>query len=119
MRIARTVSSRFFQLPEAQWINLEYYNEFGKNFFRISSSKIFHELFLLQMDRELLLRIWVELWKLRYTAQKMKFFIKDFFSKGGQIRSFLRFWTHLPKKFLMENFIFCALVVRQFVKSFI
>ena len=26
-----------------------------------------------------------------YTAQKMKFSIKDFFSKCGQIRSFLRF----------------------------
>ena len=36
----------------------------------------------------------------------MKFFIKDFFSKCDQIRSFLRIWSHLLKKFLMENFIF-------------
>ena len=36
----------------------------------------------------------------------MKFFIKDFFSKYDQISSFLR--SHLPKKSLMENFIFCA-----------
>ena len=42
------------------------------------------------------------------TAQKMKFPIKDFFSKCGQIRSFLRIWSHLLKKSLMENFIFCA-----------
>ena len=42
------------------------------------------------------------------TAQKMKFSIKDFFSKYDQIRSFLRFWSHLLKKSLMESFIFCA-----------
>ena len=42
------------------------------------------------------------------TAQKMKFFIKVFFSKCAQIRSFLRIWSHLLKKSLMENFIFCA-----------
>ena len=40
--------------------------------------------------------------------KKMKFFIKDFFSKYDQIRSFLRIWSHLLKKPLMENFIFCA-----------
>ena len=38
----------------------------------------------------------------------MKFSIKDFFSKCDQIRSFLRIWSHLLKKSLMENFIFCA-----------
>ena len=43
-----------------------------------------------------------------YTAQKMKFLIKDFFSKCGQIHRKLRIWSHLLKKFLMENFIFCG-----------
>ena len=38
----------------------------------------------------------------------MKFSIKDFFSKYDQIRSFLRIWSHLLKKSLMENLIFCA-----------
>ena len=38
----------------------------------------------------------------------MKFSIKDFFSKYDQIRSFLRIWSHLLRKSLMENFIFCA-----------
>ena len=38
-------------------------------------------------------------------AQKMKFSIKDFFSK-----SFLRIWSFLLKKSLMENFIFCPVV---------
>ena len=42
------------------------------------------------------------------TAQKMKFSIKDFFGKCDEIRSFLRIWSHLLKKSLMENFIFCA-----------
>ena len=42
------------------------------------------------------------------TAQKMKFSVKDFFNKCDQIHNFLRIWSHLLKKFLMENFIFCA-----------
>ena len=42
------------------------------------------------------------------TAQKMKFSIKDFFSKCDQIRWNVRVWSHLLKKPLMENFIFCA-----------
>ena len=40
------------------------------------------------------------------TAQKVKFFIKDIFSKCDQIHSFLWIWSHLLKKSLMENFIF-------------
>ena len=43
-----------------------------------------------------------------YTVQKMKFSIKDFFSKCDQIRSFLWIWSHLLKKSLMENFNFRA-----------
>ena len=39
------------------------------------------------------------------TAQKLKFSIKDFFSKCDQIRSFLRIWSYLLRKSLMENFI--------------
>ena len=42
------------------------------------------------------------------TAQKKKFSTEDFFSKCDQIRSFLRIWSHLLMKSLMENFIFCA-----------
>ena len=44
-----------------------------------------------------------------FIAQKMKFSIKDFFSKCGFSR-FLRIWSHLLKKSLMENFIFCAVI---------
>ena len=32
------------------------------------------------------------------TVQKMKFYVKDFFSKCDQICSFLRIWSHLLKK---------------------
>ena len=42
-----------------------------------------------------------------FTAQKMKFSIKDFLSKCDEIRRKLRIWSHLLKKSLMENFIFC------------
>ena len=42
-------------------------------------------------------------------TQKMKFSIKDFFGRYDQIRSILQFWSHFRKKFLRENFIFCAL----------
>ena len=41
----------------------------------------------------------------------MTFSIKDFFSKCDQILSFLR--SHLLKKFLMENFIFCAVKLKN------
>ena len=36
----------------------------------------------------------------------MKVVIKDFFSQCDQSRSFLRIWSHLLKKSLMENFNF-------------
>ena len=41
-------------------------------------------------------------------ALKMKFSMKDFFSKCNQIRKKLRIWSHLLKKSLMGNFIFWA-----------
>ena len=48
------------------------------------------------------------LWYLKWAVitQKMKFSIKDFFSKCGQIRRKLRIWSYLLKKSLMENFTF-------------
>ena len=48
----------------------------------------------------------------KYTAQKMKLSIKDFFSKCDQIRRKLRIWSHLLKKPLMENFIVCAVMMK-------
>ena len=40
------------------------------------------------------------------TAQKTKFSITEFFSKCDQIRR--KHWSHLVKKSVIENFIFCA-----------
>ena len=45
------------------------------------------------------------------TAQKMKFFIKDFFSKCDQIGKKLQIWSHLLKKSLVENSFFRAVSV--------
>ena len=56
-----------------------------------------------------------EVTELEDTAQKMKFSIKGFFSKCDQIRRKLQIWSHLLKKSLMVNFIFCA--VRQVEKE--
>ena len=44
----------------------------------------------------------------------MKFSINDFFSKWVQIRRKLRIWSHLLKKSLMENFIFCKVIDLSF-----
>ena len=48
--------------------------------------------------------------KMHCPKKKKKFSIKDFFSKRDQIRSFLRIRSHLLKKSLLENFIFCAVM---------
>lgn len=40
------------------------------------------------------------------TKQEIKFSIMDFFNKSDQIHSFLRIWSHLLLKTLMENFTF-------------
>ena len=49
--------------------------------------------------------------KEHYTAEKMKFPIKDFLSKYDQISSSLRIWSHLLKKSLMESLILCAVLL--------
>ena len=43
---------------------------------------------------------------MKYTAQKNKFSVKDFFSKCDQILRNLRIWSYLLEKSLMENLIF-------------
>ena len=43
--------------------------------------------------------------------KKWSFFIEDFFSKCDQIRRNLGIWPHLLTESLMENFIFCAVVI--------
>ena len=50
-----------------------------------------------------------------FTVQKMKFSIKDFFSKCDQIRNFLRIWSYLLKKSLMEKFIFLVQCLQKHI----
>ena len=59
------------------------------------------------MENFIFCAVW-GLWLRPCTVQKMEFSIKDFFSKCNQIRRKLRIWSHLLNKFLMKNFIFCA-----------
>ena len=70
----------------------------------------FQRLYLIQVYYILAVFIWLPNQGIA-TAQKMKFFIKDFFSNCEQFYSFLRIWSRLLKKILMENFIFCAVCV--------
>ena len=85
------------------------------------------QLFKKKKQKEKGFQFWITKWNLysagcflkffgeyRYffsTAQKMKFYIKDFFNKCDQIRSFLRIWSFLLKKSLMENFIFLGIIL--------
>ena len=48
-----------------------------------------------------------------HTAQKMKFSIKDFFTKCDQIRSFLRVWSHLLFKSLVGKLQFLCSAKRE------
>ena len=49
----------------------------------------------------------------------MKISIKDFLRKCDQFCSFLRIWSHLLKKSLMGNFIFCAeQILKDYLKAF-
>ena len=45
----------------------------------------------------------------------MKFYITDFFSKCDQIRKKLQIWSHLLKKSIMENVIFCPVTEIQLI----
>ena len=55
---------------------------------------------------------------LYYTAEKVKFSIKDFLSKCDQIRSFQQICSHLLKKSLIENFIFLAMSSKLKIQRF-
>ena len=55
---------------------------------------------------------------IKFTTQKMKFSINDIFSKYDQIGRKLRICSHLLKKSLMENCIFCAVICVNMSLSF-
>ena len=64
------------------------------------------------------LYIWLYLCLYNWTAQKMKFSIKDFISKCDHIRRKLQIWSPLLKKSLMNNFIFAQCWIRIPILSF-
>ena len=78
----------------------EVYDRYSKNYLCWNSQVSIHDKGLSSVK-----------WPAIPTAQKVEFFIRHFFSKCNQIRSFLRVCSHLPKKSLMENFIFCAVTI--------
>ena len=72
---------------------------------KISASSCVLTLLTVVQKQEFMKRKW-ELCSIpdaRFTAQKMKFSNMDFLRKCDQIRSFLRIWSHLLKKSLMEK----------------
>ena len=69
----------------------------------------------IKSDRKLVLqKLFTEEELASGTAQEMKFSIRDFFSKCDQIGNYLWIWSHLLKKSLIENFIFCAVLLDVF-----
>ena len=96
------IMSSFFDYVLSYFIHLF---QTGLHIYEVMTNKIFglYEKFL-RMFQETL-----ESFKsLPEIAQKMKFYSKGLFSKCDQMRSFLRIWSHLLKKSLMEKFLFCA-----------
>ena len=53
----------------------------------------------------LICQVFAPFW-VNFTAQKMKFSIKNFFNKCDQIHTKLQIWLHLMRKSWIENFIF-------------
>ena len=92
---------------------LQYYPVFYGNWCRMSGgTEMRYNISLKKANYQVLLQCYSRvITMVEFTAQKMKFSIKDFFSKCDQIRRKLRIWSHLLKKSLMENFIFCAVVL--------
>ena len=114
------LSYMFTFLPKLQWLSgygdfysFSFFLVFQRYYNKVLSLKFCTCQFILQSK---LLHFDLESF-VRDTAQKMKFSITDFCSKYGQIRSFLRIWSHLLKKSVMENFIFC--VVRVLLVKYI
>ena len=74
-------------------------NSFYNQFFKVAAISITFSCLLSCIDQGL-----------SFTTQKMKFSIKDFFSKREQIPRKLRIYSHLLKKFPTKNFIFCVVI---------
>ena len=87
-------------------VHVDVLNEYSENFGTIQKETLAIASFFFSKLQEDIVGVGVG----DHTAQKMKFSIKDFFSKCDQIRSFLWIRSRLLKKSLMENLIFCAVL---------
>ena len=76
----------------------------SRNFLSIISQQLLRK--ILQFYLFFWCRNFAEMQSFHCTKNEVS--IKHFFSKCDQIRSFLRIWSYLLKKSLMENFIFSA-----------
>ena len=76
----------------------------SRNFLSIISQQLLRK--ILQFYLIFWCRNFAEMQSFHSTKNEVS--IKHFFSKCDQIRSFLRIWSYLLKKSLMENFIFSA-----------
>ena len=96
--------------PEAQCGNMIFLKNFARNL--IFDFLIFTESGITQSGNFVRNLIWSDTlfcFIFADSAQKMKFFVKDFFTKCDQIRRKMRISSHLLKKSLMKIFIFCAM----------
>ena len=107
-------SYMFTFLPKLQW--LSGYGDFLFHFPFLVFQRYYNKVLSLKfctcqfISQSKLLHFDLESF-VRGTARKMKFSITDFFSKCDQIHSFLRIWSHLLKKSVSKNFIFCVVRV--------
>ena len=77
---------------------------FSKSYFPVNFAKFSRTPFLQSTSGRLFLNRLMSCFP--HTAQKMKFSIKDFFSKYAQIGRKMRIWSHLLKKSLMGTSFF-------------
>ena len=95
-----------FALLCCSCISGRYVKESGKaHSYNISSSVKKTEMEKMKMKRAKLTFV-----KVSCSAHKMKFFVKDFFSKCWQIHRFLQIWSNLLKKSFLGNFSFGAVM---------
>ena len=94
--------------------NLFYLRPLGHCYVKVCSLSFFLCRMIIQNAVIIYYLLLLEKCLLLVTPQKMKFSIKDFFSKCDQIRRKLRIWSHLQKKSLTENFIFSAVIRESF-----
>ena len=105
--LEETIFCDFFVAFDDTMLNMKMLQERRKEIKQVSSFKAL-QIFFLQNVPIIPPNKFTSKISLVNTAQKMKFSINDFFSKCDRI------WSHLLKKSIMENFIFCVVKCEEF-----